>query len=63
MLFRVGEKEILHWYIRFADFVLGVCDLDFKAAKKVMQSLPAEFETARDYLQQALIPMILKESS
>lgn len=47
MLFRVGEKEILHWYIRFADFVCSVLDMKFKDAKKVMQSLPVEFETAR----------------
>lgn len=61
VLFRQGEKEILHWFIRFADFVQNMLTMKFKEAKKETQILPKEFESARDYLQTAIIPLILKE--
>lgn len=50
VLFRQGEKEILHWFIRFSDFVQNLLKMKFKEARKETQQLPKEFESARDYL-------------
>lgn len=33
-LFRSGEKEILHFLLELADYVLNVLDMKFKDAKK-----------------------------
>lgn len=34
ILFRSGEKEILHWFIRFSDLVHKILGSKFKDAKK-----------------------------
>mgnify|MGYP006901852307 CR=1 FL=1 len=49
MLFRQGEKEILHWFIRFADLVHKILGSKFKDAKKETQTLPRDMEKTRDY--------------
>lgn len=49
MLFRLGEKEILHWFIKFSIFVEKVLGMKFKEAKKETQMLPKGMECARDY--------------
>lgn len=51
LLFRSGEKEILHYFIEFSDLVLEMLELKFADAKKKSQHLPAKFETTRDYVQ------------
>lgn len=51
VLFRAGEKEILHYFIEFADHVLDMLELKFAEAKKKSQHLPVKFETTRDYVQ------------
>ena len=35
VLFRVGEKEILQFYIEFADFMIPLLSMKWKDAKKV----------------------------
>ena len=49
-LFRSGEKEILHFMVEMADYVLGVLEMKFKDAKKHTQTLPSKLESCRDYL-------------
>jgi len=49
-LFRSGEKEILHFMIELADYVLNLLWMTFKEAKRYTQNLPPKFETCRDYL-------------
>jgi len=34
VLFRLGEKEILHFYIEFADYMTSLLDMKFRDAKK-----------------------------
>ncbi len=63
VLFRKGEKEILHWFLRFSEFVDRVLSLKFKEAKKATAVLPKDMECARDYFQTAIVPLILKEQS
>ena len=50
-LFRSGEKEILAFLLEFSDYVLKLLDMKFKDAKKATQSLPANMNSCRDYLQ------------
>lgn len=50
ILFRSGEKEILHFLIDFSDYVLKLLNMSFKDAKKTTQSLPEKFASTREYL-------------
>ena len=50
VLFRSGEKEILHFLIEFSDYVQTLLSMTFKDAKKVTQSLPDKFSSTREYL-------------
>lgn len=49
VLFRSGEKEILHFYIELCDYSLAVFGMKFREAKLAMQVLPNYFVSARDY--------------
>ena len=62
VLFREGEKEILHFYIEFSDYMTSLCSMKFREAKKETQQLPKQFESARDYIHQSIMPLLLKES-
>ncbi len=44
VLFRSGEKEILHFYIEFSDYITTLLGMKFKDAKKETQILPKQFE-------------------
>lgn len=59
VLFRQGEKEILHWFIEFVDFITSLMTLKFKDAKK--EPLPKQFESARHYIHESICPLLLKE--
>jgi len=59
VLFRQGEKEILHFFIEFSEFVLNLMNLKFKEAKK--EVLPKQFESARYYIHEGICPLLLKE--
>lgn len=61
VLFRKGEKEILHFYKDFSQYMLNLMSLKFKEAKKEAQQLPKEFDSAREYIHHAILPLILKE--
>jgi hypothetical protein len=50
VLFRQGEKEILHFYLEFSDFLTTLLGMKFKEAKKECQKLPQQFDSARDYI-------------
>jgi hypothetical protein len=50
VLFRSGEKEILHFYIEFSDYITTLLGMQHKDAKKETQLLPKQFEHARDYI-------------
>lgn len=60
ILFRIGEKEICEFFIESAQYCLELMDMKFTAAKKKTQSLPAKFETMRDYLRSSVLPLILE---
>ena len=60
VLFRSGEKEILHFLIEFSDYVLNLLSMTFKDAKKTTQTLPEKFDSTRDFLQGQLIPLLTK---
>jgi histone-lysine N-methyltransferase SETD3 len=51
-LMRVGEKEILHYFLEFTDAVLNVIDLPFKEFKKVNKS--SKFD---EYINGVLLPL------
>lgn len=51
VLFRKGEKEILHWFIEFSSYCTRILSLKWKDAKKEAASLPKRLESARDYIQ------------
>lgn len=51
VLFRSGEKEILHFLIEFSDYVTQLLAMTFKEAKKTTQALPDKFYSTREYLQ------------
>ena len=64
LLFRSGEKEILHFLSELADYVLRLLSMSFREAKKDAQLIPIKFEATgavRDYLHNIVMPMILKE--
>lgn len=63
VLFRAGEKEILHFYIEFADYMTSLLQMKWKDAKKETQQLPKQFETARDYIQQSIMPIMLQNNN
>jgi hypothetical protein len=46
--------------IDYSDFVTQLLTMKVKDAKKIVQALPAKFEEGRDYLQDQLIPFIIK---
>ena len=58
VLFRSGEKEILHFLIEFSEYAQQLLGMSFKDAKKTTQSLPDKFSTTREYLQTQLIPLL-----
>lgn len=58
VLFRSGEKEILHFLIEFSDYVTQLLAMTFKEAKKTTQALPDKFYSTREYLQSQLIPLL-----
>ena len=58
VLFRSGEKEILHFYIEFSEYITTLLGMQHKDAKKETQLLPKQFENARDYIHQSLLPML-----
>ena len=62
VLFRSGEKEILHFLIELADFVLGLLEMKFKDAKRHTQSLPPQMDSVRDYLQNQCIKLLATEN-
>ena len=51
VLFRSGEKEILGFLLDFSNYVIELLGMKFKDAKKKTQSLSAQFNSCRDYLQ------------
>ena len=57
-LFRSGEKEILHFLIEMADYVINLLEMKFKDAKKHTQTLPPKIESCRDYLQTHVIRLL-----
>ena len=57
-LFRSGEKEILHFLIEMADYVINLLEMKFKDAKKHTQTLPPKMESCRDYLQTHVIRLL-----
>lgn len=61
MLFRQGEKEILQFYLEFSDYMTSLLGMKFKEAKKETQKLPQQFDSARDYIHQSILPLILKK--
>jgi hypothetical protein len=50
VLFRLGEKEILQWFIEFSEYMISLLGMKFKDAKKEAHLLPKQFESARDYV-------------
>lgn len=58
VLFRSGEKEILHFLIDMADYVFNVLEMKFKDAKKHTQTLPPKMESCRDYLQTHVVRLL-----
>ena len=63
LLFRSGEKEILHFFIDLGDYVLKLFSMSFRLAKKETQNLPAKFDKnggVRDYLHNIALPVMLK---
>ena len=63
VLFRSGEKEILHFLIELGDHVLNLLDLKLKDAKKLSQSLPNKFDSCRDYLQNYVMRLISNDNN
>ena len=63
MLLRSGEKEILHFYIEFTDYITTLLGMMHKDAKKETQLLPKQFENARDYIHYGLLPMMQRENA
>ena len=63
ILFRSGEKEILHFLIEMADYVLNVLQMKFKDAKRHTQSLPTKMDSCRDYLQNYVIKLLANENT
>jgi hypothetical protein len=59
VLFRSGEKEILHFFIEFSEYMTSLLGMKFKEAKKETQQLPKQFETARDYIHRSILPLTL----
>lgn len=59
---RSGEKEILTFLIRTCTNVLPMLDMDFKTARKHMNSLP-EVDKYRDYLNGSVLHLIKKAHS
>ena len=57
-LFRSGEKEILTFLIKMADYVLNLLEMNFKTAKKHTQTLPPKMESCRDYLQTHVVKLL-----
>ena len=60
----MGEKRILLWFSVLADYTLGLLNVSYKNAKRqVTNQLPRELESAREYLDSCVIPLILKEQN
>ena len=49
--------------IELADYVLNLLEMKFKDAKKHTQTLPAKFETCRDYLQTHVIRLLANNAT
>ena len=62
-LFRSGEKEILHFLVEMADYVLNVLEMKFKDAKKHTQTLPKKMESCRDYLQTHVVKLLASNTT
>lgn len=64
MLFRLGEKEILAFLIKFGALVTDMLDMPFKEAKKFCQNhLGEEYEEQRDYIQNVLLKLIASDKN
>lgn len=55
VLMRQGEKEILHWYLAFANTGLSLLEADRKEVKKIAKGSPYE-----SYLTHCIIPLLGK---
>jgi hypothetical protein len=62
ILFRHGEKEILHFLIKFGDLCISLLGEKFKDAKKICQGLPESYENQRDYLQNVLLKIVASDN-
>lgn len=58
VLFRVGEKEILTFFVEFAEYTLNVLHCELKIAKTQIANLPKYFDTARDYFIHQILPLM-----
>ena len=60
-LYRFGEKKILSKLILYCDKILPLLDLDFTAARKIVQK-DRELDDCSDYITNSIYFLIKKEN-
>mmetsp|Transcript_7199 Transcript_7199/g.5468 ORF Transcript_7199/g.5468 Transcript_7199/m.5468 type:complete len:96 (-) Transcript_7199:55-342(-) len=60
VLYRSGEKEILHFFIETSSKFLKLFDMKWKDARKTAQSFK-EYDICREYITNAVLYLINKE--
>jgi len=58
VLFRSGEKEILHFYIEICDYTLQLLKMSLKDAKREILNLPNYFLSAQSYFTMLILPLM-----
>jgi len=49
ILCRLGEKELLLWYIKFLSFALQVMEMPIDQARKAIEKIPEEIADTKVY--------------
>ena len=63
VLYRSGEKAILHYLISMSNFCLALLTMsfeDYDEAKKSIRDIPEDMRTCRHYLTNRLLPQLVK---
>jgi hypothetical protein len=55
----MGEKEILHFYVEFTEYAIGILQMKYNDASIEIAKLPKYFDSASEYFTSSILPILL----